>query len=126
MVEHIITSEAEENKFMHATCKAALKSVNRNGDNCPILMEKMTFNILSHYMPMKKRKNSGVYPYAASYGGIRISLTHMYCVSGKDMDQEFKKELSQLMSGMKRVISSNKRKSVINIDEGKKAMSFGV
>ena len=30
------------------------------------------------------------------------------------------------MSGMKRAIASNKRQSGINIDEGKKAMSFDV
>ena len=47
-------------------------------------------------------------------------------MSGKDMDQEFKKELSQFMSGMNRVIASNKRQAGIIIDEGKKAMSFHV
>ena len=46
----------------------------------------------------------------------------MYHASGKDMDKIFKKELSQFMSGMKRVIASNKRQDGISIEEGKKAM----
>ena len=50
----------------------------------------------------------------------------MYCVGGKDMDQEFKKELSQFMTVRKRVISSNKSQSGISINEGKKAVHFDV
>ena len=40
------------------------------------------------------------------------------------MDQVFKKELSQFMSGMKRVIASNKRQDRISLEKGKKAMIF--
>ena len=50
----------------------------------------------------------------------------MYSVSGKDTDQGFKKKLYQFMSGMKRVIASNKRQDRISLNEGKKAMSFDV
>ena len=50
----------------------------------------------------------------------------MYRVSGKEMDQGFKKELSQFMSGIKRLIASNNRQDGISIKEGKKAMSFDV
>ena len=42
------------------------------------------------------------------------------------MDQEFKKELSHFMLGIKRVIASNKRQAGISIDEGNKAMIFDV
>ena len=111
---------------MRATCKDALKAINRNDDNFPILLEKMTFNLFSHYKSMKKIKNLGVYLSATSYEGICIALTHMYRASGKDMDQEFSKELSQFMSVMNRVIDSNKRQYGISLEEGKKAMSFDV
>ena len=57
MVERLITADAEGKKLMRATCKAALKAIHRNDDNCTILLEKMTFNIFSHYMSMKKGKN---------------------------------------------------------------------
>ena len=54
MGECLITDEDEVKKAIRATCKDALKAINRNDDNCPILLEKMTFNLFSHYIPMKK------------------------------------------------------------------------
>ena len=77
MVDHIITSEYEGNKVMRATYKSERKSINRNDDNCPILLEKMKFDLFSHYIPMKKSKHSGVYLSTASYGGIHSELTHI-------------------------------------------------
>ena len=77
IVERLITSEAEGKKAMRATCKDSLKAINRNNDNCPILMEKITFNLFSNYMSIKKGKNSGVYIYATSYRDIHIALTHL-------------------------------------------------
>ena len=50
MVERLITVNAEGKKAMRATCKDVLNSMNRNDDICPILLEKMTFNLFSHYM----------------------------------------------------------------------------
>ena len=58
MVEHLIYLDAEGKKSMRVTCKDELKAINRSDDNCPILLKKMTFNIFSHYMSMKKSKNS--------------------------------------------------------------------
>ena len=77
MVERPINAKAEGKKAMRAACKYALNAMCRNDDNCPILLEKMTFNIFSHYMSMKESKNSGVYLSATIYGGIRSALTHM-------------------------------------------------
>ena len=42
------------------------------------------------------------------------------------MDEGFKKELSQFMSGMKRVIASNKSQYGMSLEEGNKAMTFDV
>ena len=67
-----------------------------------------------------------MYLSSTNYGGIRSALTHMYRASGNDMDKGFKKELSKFISGMKRVISPNKRQDGISIKEGKKSMSFYV
>ena len=72
---------------MSATCKAALKAMTRNDDDCPIIPDKIKFNIFSHYMLMKKGKNLGVYLSTTRCGSIHIALTHMYLLSGKDMDQ---------------------------------------
>ena len=42
------------------------------------------------------------------------------------MDGEFKKELSQFMSGKKIVVEANKRQFGASLDEGKKEISFEV
>ena len=126
MVERLVTAKAEGNKSMRATCNDAINAININDYNCPILLNKMTFNIFSHYMSMGKNENSGVYLSATRYGGIRIALTRMYHVSGKDMDQGFKKELYKFMLGMKKVIASNNRQDGISLEEGNKAVSFDV
>ena len=39
MVELLITDEAEGKKAIHVTCKDALKEININDDNCPILLD---------------------------------------------------------------------------------------
>ena len=93
---------------MCANCKAALEEVNKRDDNCPIVLDKMTSNVFSHYMTTKKGKKSGGYLSATSYGGFRCSLTNMYSMSGKTMDGELNKELYQFVLGIKRVIASNK------------------
>ena len=77
-------------------------------------------------MSTKKSKKSGGYLSATSYGGFRISLTNLYCMSGKTIDGELNKELYQFMFGMKIFIASNKREYGDIIYELKKAMSFEV
>ena len=77
MVESLITAKSEVKKLMSAICKDVLNEMSRNDDNCPILLEKMALNIFSHYMPMKKSKNSAVYLYATINGGICGELTNM-------------------------------------------------
>ena len=80
MVERLITDKAQGKKAMCSTCKDALNTVNINDDNCPILLAKMTFNIFSHYMPIKNSKNSGVDLSDTSYGVICSALIHIYRV----------------------------------------------
>ena len=87
MGERLITDEDEVKKAIRATCKDALKAINRNDDNCPILLEKMTFNLFSHYIPMRKSKILGVYLSATNYVGIYSALTHLYRASENNTDQ---------------------------------------
>ena len=76
---------------MRATCKAALEEVNINDNKWTIVLEKLTFNVFSRYMSIKKSKKSGGYLSVTSYGGVWSSLTHMYRMNGKMMDGGFKK-----------------------------------
>ena len=75
---------------------------------------------------MKISNNSELHLSFTRYGGFRSELTHLYHVSGKYMDQEFKKDLYQFISGMNRFNASNKSQSGISLDEVKKAMSYDV
>ena len=90
------------------------------------MLEKITFNVFSHYMSTKKSKNSRGYLSATTYGGVRSFLTHLYPMSGNTIDGELKKELSQFMLGIKIVVAANKRESGASLDEGKKAIFLGV
>ena len=70
MVERLIASEEKGKKETGATCKAGLEEVNRSNDNFPIVLEKLTFKIFSHYMSTKKSKMSGECLSDTSYGGV--------------------------------------------------------
>ena len=50
----------------------------------------------------------------------------MYHTSGETITKEFKIELSQIMSEMKRKVSSQKDESGESLDEFKKSMSYEV
>ena len=86
----------------------------------------MTFSVFSHYVSTQKGKKSVDYLSSIRYGEVRSSLTHLYRMIGKRMDGEFKKELYQFMSVIKRFVVANKRESSASLDEGNKAMIFEV
>ena len=82
MVEHPVAADYKWKKYTRATCKAALEEVNKRDDNCPIVLDKMTSNVFSHYMSTKTSKNLGGYLSATSYGGVQSSLTILYHMRG--------------------------------------------
>ena len=45
MIERLIAAEYNGKKDKNNTCKSALEKLNRSDDNCPIVLEKMNFNI---------------------------------------------------------------------------------
>ena len=59
MVERRIASNEKGNKETCDTCKSALEEVNSSNYNWPIVIEKLTFNVFSHYMSTKKSKIPG-------------------------------------------------------------------
>jgi len=105
MVNQLIDAEAEDNilcsknrKHVRAVCRAALESINKNDDNCPIVLSKLCFNLFSHYVTTRKNSKRQ-YLSKPGYGLIRSSLSHLYRVSGVEMDKRFDIELGQFMSG---------------------------
>ena len=94
-MEHLIAAEENGNKLTPCTCKAALEEVNKSDDNCPIVLKKITFDVFSQYVSTKNSKQYEGYLSNTSYGRVQSYLTHLYCMSGKTMGGELKKELSQ-------------------------------
>ena len=89
MVERIISAKEKGKKETRVSCKYDLEEVNRSDNNYPIVLEKLTFNVFSHYMPTKKSKNSGGHLSSTTYDGDRSFPTYLYRMSGKTMDGGF-------------------------------------
>ena len=47
-----------------------MEEVNKSNNNCPIVLEKMTFIVFHHNMSTKKSKKSGGHLSATSYSGV--------------------------------------------------------
>jgi hypothetical protein len=108
-----------------AAIKRALQAINPTEKNSPIILEKFTFNVFSHYLTQRKNKQQ-TYLSKTSYSGIRSAFVHLYRMSGVAMEEKMKQDISQFMGGMKRVVASAKATNGQSLDEGKKAMTFDV
>ena len=104
MVECLIADKQKRKIDKRVTCKAALGDINRSNDNCSIVLKKKTFNIFSDYMSTNKNKNPGRYVSSTIYGVVQSGLTHMYHMSSKTMERDFKEDLSHFMPRMKIVV----------------------
>ncbi len=85
-------------------CRKALDNINTIDNNFPILLDKLTFNLFSHYLTTCKNKD-GAYQSKAGYGQIRSALKHLYRQCSKNFDDDYDRDLSQFMSGLKRQLS---------------------
>ena len=93
--------------------------MNKTDSHSPIILQNITFNFFSHYLTTIRNKGGRFLSKASVF-------IHMYCMSGEKIPEEFKIELSQFMSGMKRTVTSQKAESGESLDEGKKSMSYEV
>ena len=107
---------------MRAVCKDALSSLNSTDHNSPIVLQKIGFNIISHYMTTRKT-TKGNWLSKSGYGIILSALKHLYRSSGVVMDTTIEKDLAQFMGGMKRTVAKRKIEAGESLKEGKKSMS---
>ena len=110
---------------MRKACKQALDAINMHTGNSPVILPALTFNMFSHYLTSRKR-GTGAYMGKATYNGIRSSLCHMYRMSGQVMSDDMQRQMSVLMSGMKRVVASDRVARGESLDEGERPMAFAV
>ena len=46
-------------KNMRAVCKLAIDGMNKTNSKSPIILQKITFNLLSHYLTIRQNKGGG-------------------------------------------------------------------
>ena len=100
-------------KNIRAICKLALDGMNKTDSNSPIILQKITFNLFSHYLTTRRNKGGGFLS-KSSYSGVIIAFFHMYHMSGETMPEDFKIKLSEFMSGIKRTVASQESESGIS------------
>ena len=81
--------------------------VDRSDKNCPIVLEKLMFNIFSHYVTTRKNKTGGLLS-KSSYGGIRSALVYLHRMNGSEMDPGMKDDMKEFMSGLKRKVAKSR------------------
>ena len=110
---------------MRAICNLALDGMNKTDNNSPNILQKITFNLFSHYLTKIRNKVEGFLS-KASCSGSRSVFVHMYCMSGDTMPELFKIEISQFISGMKMMVASQKDDSGESLDEVNESMRYKV
>ena len=103
---------------MRKVCKIALNAVEKGADNCPILLQKLTFNIFSHYLATRRTLKQK-YLSKTRYGSLSSALMHLYRTIGETMDEDYQKFLIQFLSCMKRKVAHAKAERGDSLDEGK-------
>ena len=76
--------EKKTRPAMRKICKDALDAVNKASNNFPIIIPYLTFNIFSHYLTTRRKKNK-CYLEKNMYGGIRSALNRLFRMSGQEM-----------------------------------------
>ena len=103
---------------MRKVCKEVLGAVQKGENNCPIILQSLTFNIYSHYLTTRRKKGTLVYLSKTSYNGIKSALCHLFRMSGSEMSFEMKKDLGQFMSGMKITVATSRQATGHKLDGG--------
>lgn len=106
-------------------CKVVLQEISKDGNNCPVILCKLSFSLFSHYVSTR-RNGDGSLKSKASYGGIRSALMDLYRCSGCEMSDEFAKDLTTFMGGIKREVIRERISKGLVFDEGKRPMSYEV
>ena len=124
------------------TARKAIESVNCQDDNCPILLQNLTFHIFSSYLVSKHQgrtsggEGGGVgggqedeptqYMSNSVYKTARSAIVYLHKESGTEMCSELRQRLCDFMSGMRRKVASQRKENGVSIMEGKRKMSFQV
>ena len=79
-----INANTKLRKNMRAICKLALDGMNKIDSNSPIILQNITFNLISHYLTTRRNKGGGFLP-KARYSGVKSAFVRMYHMIGEIM-----------------------------------------
>ena len=79
-----IDTNTKVRKNIKVICKIALDGVNKTDINYPIILQKITINLFSHYLTTRRNKGGGFIS-KTIYSGVRSAFVHMYCMIGETM-----------------------------------------
>ena len=118
-------ASTQQRKHLRAVCKEALANVNKIDNNCPIILEKITFNVFSHFLTTRRNRHGNLLSKSA-YGSIRSALMYLHKLAGYETSIEFRQDMTQFNRGIKRKVAEEKMETGVSLEEGKKAMTFEV
>ena len=79
-----IDTNTKGRKNNKVICKIALNGMNKTDINYPIILQKITIKLFSHYLTTRRNKGGGFLS-KTSYSGVRSAFVHMYCMIGETM-----------------------------------------
>ena len=119
--------------------RAAVEAVNCQDDNCPILLQNLTFQIFSSYLVTKRQGRTGggqgdgpeessgpQFMSNSTYETARSAIVYLHKEAGVEVDRDLRQRLCDFMSGMRRKVASQRKENGVSIMEGKRKMSFQV
>jgi hypothetical protein len=105
------------------------KMVRRNASNddtrqlCPVIMEKVTYEVAATYMTQKKDKDDRFLG-KGTYCGIRSAIINLFTMSNVPPPPQFRDKVAVLLKGFRRTITEQKVAAGDTLEEGKEVMSF--
>ena len=84
--KYVIDANTKGRKNMRAICKLAIYGMNKIESNSPIVLQKITFNLFSHYLTTR-RNMGGRFLSKGSYSGVRRAFVNIYCISRETMPE---------------------------------------
>ena len=104
-----------------------LEKMNRWNKRCPIILPKLSFNLITDCMVKERSQvENDNFLANSTYGTIKSSLVYLFNISGNKMEHGLCKDLDLFMRSLKKKITRANAKSGKSLEEGKKPMSFPV
>ena len=105
--------------------REALERSNQHNQNCPVILQRLTFNLFSHYVTTRKKNGGGLLS-KSTYGSIRSAFKYLHKMAGSQVSEEYERSLTQFNKGMIRQITTEKAEKSVSLEEGKKAMNMDI